>query len=501
MPTSFEATAEPLQKPPRRVAFVFPGIRARMKRRIVSGGCMGTKKDNGKGVVAGKVEGYFVQGNTSQNTRTSFPVDEVSREMPSGTVRPVGRETMPLGKTGEPMGLRNISSESAEIFRNPGGVVRCHSLQEQPTTMQAVASENDLQHWHSVARKATEIAPKRTLAPATVKEYEQRAKRLHSPEGWDWSRACKRERYLMRAAGIHDYQQRIRAAKNQAERFLKNGVTGDELLSVRRAMWATQLHKVQALCNELQEFKSLVWMEIADPHQRQEGRHKKRPATDRQLVQFYERASRSSFFLHFLVAEFSGCRGQEFEAGIRCEVGQDAQGSFIVFSIESCKCDGKRKGLEVRRVLVRYPHNASKPVQERWEALMAGIAQQPNGVVSLAPTAHRTAGQRFTRLCADIAKACNLPISAYSFRQRFSAQAKASGDAVSVALALGHQSTETQRHYARRQRSSNQVSPVQIEGIAVDMTPRGPAKRQGIQPVISTLKHGRSNDCAYRPKN
>ena len=72
---------------------------------------METKQDNRTGAVAGKVGGYFVQGNTSQNTRTSFPVDEVSREMPSGTVRPVGRETMPLGKTGEPMGLRNISSE------------------------------------------------------------------------------------------------------------------------------------------------------------------------------------------------------------------------------------------------------------------------------------------------------------------------------------------------------------------------------------------------------
>jgi len=53
-------------------------------------------------------------------------------------------------------------------------------------------------------------------------------------------------------------------------------------------------------------------------------------------------------------------------------------------------------------------------------------------------------------------------IASQSLRNRFAAQVKQAkpGDAVAVAVALGHQTTETQRHYARASRGGGGISPV-----------------------------------------
>jgi len=51
---------------------------------------------------------------------------------------------------------------------------------------------------------------------------------------------------------------------------------------------------------------------------------------------------------------------------------------------------------------------------------------------------------------------------------------------VAVALALGHQSTETQRHYARSRRGGGDVSPVQVNAFNVSgQLVRGEKIRKG----------------------
>ena len=93
-----------------------------------------------------------------------------------------------------------------------------------------------------------------------------------------------------------------------------------------------------------------------------------------------------------------------------------------------------------------------------------------------------TAGQRFTQACKFIAKKANVAVAAYSLRHRFSAQIKAStgGNAELVALALGHQTTETQRHYGRASRGGESISPTNAVGVKIcSQVVRGPSTRSG----------------------
>lgn len=252
---------------------------------------------------------------------------------------------------------------------------------------------------------------------------------------------------------------------------------------LRQAQWAAKVEEARALLVQIHEFDGLPWARIEDPARRLQDSHKQRAATDAELEKFFARAEGSKYRQAFLVAEFSGCRGEEFGQGVRVEAVKIKGAPALRFFVESVKCDGRKKGLELRGVDVPFPATAAKPVQRRWLELASLAASGKGGcTVKIERTASSTAGQLFTRACADTAKAAGVDMAAYSLRHRFSAQVKQAnkGDAVAVALALGHQTTETQRHYGRAKRGAGGISPVQAVGINLGgHTIRGAAVRAG----------------------
>jgi integrase len=319
------------------------------------------------------------------------------------------------------------------------------------------------------------------VAKATRLTYEGKARQLRG--GWDLASACKRSRYSMRAAGQWVMRRELRALVKEAKRVRKSGETGEELHAVRELQFAFRMEKVKAKLDAIREFHALPWAEIEDPGRRLQRSHRKRPAKDAELIAFYEAAETSSFLVHLLVAEFSGCRGEEFREGVRVEASKIDGVATLSFYIQSAKADGKKKGLDVRCVQVPFPGDASEDVRRRWQRLATLATQERTFVARIEPTEKMTAGQRFTNGAKFIAKKAEVDVACYSMRHRFAAQVKAAsgGDSVAVALALGHQTTRTQAHYARAHRGGGGLSPVLARGVAVPGTQavRGAARRTG----------------------
>jgi hypothetical protein len=315
------------------------------------------------------------------------------------------------------------------------------------------------------------------LTPESQREYERRAGQLRS--GWDMAKAGKSERYAMRAAGIWDMRQQIRKKLAEADRIVKRGEGSPEQRAKARGAVLAQALKIS---KHLDAFRALPWADC-DRNAKQEASHKKHAGTDEELKRFFEAVGNSQFRDAFLVAEFSGLRGQELGKGIRIEAHQIKGVKTLSFSVESAKADGKKKGLELREILVPFPAEATVAVQERWSELADKVdaAKGRKIIVTMDRTEKQTAGQRFTQDFRHFVKKAKLSdFSGYSLRHRASSQTKAMGDAENTALVLGHQTTETQRHYGRAKRGRGGVSPVahigvNVSGIAI----RGPSVRAG----------------------
>lgn len=313
------------------------------------------------------------------------------------------------------------------------------------------------------------------LKPESQSEYERRANQLRS--GWDMAKAGKSERYAMRAAGVWDMRQQIRRKLTEADRAVKSGEGTKE---EREAERGKILAKALKLANKLDAFRALPWMDY-DRNARQEASHKKSAGTDPQVARFFEAVGQTQFRDAFLVAEFTGCRGIELDRGIRIEAKQINGKKALVFFIESAKCDGKKKGLELRELVVPFPSGASVDVQERWKELAAKAKAKGGAIVRMDRTEKQTTGQRFTQNFRSFAMKAGLKdFSAYSLRHRVSSQTKEAGDPENTALVLGHQTTETQRHYGRAKRGRGAVSPVEHIGVnASGIAIRGNHARKG----------------------
>jgi integrase len=312
--------------------------------------------------------------------------------------------------------------------------------------------------------------------------YEAGAAKLS--EGWDMGTARKKTRYVMRACGLWVMRRQLKRTMTEAKKLLKHGTTGKELGPVREAMWAAKVSEAGTLLERIRAFQALPWNEVDDPKAHHlEADHKKTAATDAQLLDFYKAAERSTFRDAFLVAEFSGCRGEELGKGVKVETVKKNGSVALRFFIEGAKADGAKKGLAIRCVEVDFPSQATKEVQRRFHDLAKlGLKNGGGRLVKLSGTDKQAPGVRFTNACKTTAKAAGVDVSAYSLRHRFSAQLKAAnpGDAECVALALGHQTTETQRHYARATRGKGGISPVQASGINIGgVLIRGSKTRSG----------------------
>lgn len=345
------------------------------------------------------------------------------------------------------------------------------------STQAGIKASNMLSLNDLVRALRKEVKQAGEVSPNSLSEYEERARRLKA--GWDMGKAGKNERYLMRAAGVFGMRNKIREKLNEADQMHKRG---PGLLADREAKRGEILAEALTISHKLDDFRALPWEE-GDKNLKQEASHKKSAATDAQLAAFYGAVGASQFRDAFLVAEFTGCRGEELGRGVRMEVAAQNGVPVLRFFIESAKCDGKKKGLGLREVSVPFPAQAAREVKDRWRGLAKRVASAGKSgmTVTLEATDKQTAGQRFTQNFRHFATRAGLKgVSSYSLRHRVSAQAKQGGDSINAAIVLGHQTTETQRHYGRSRRGGGGVSPVRVIGTNHTTTAiRGAPKRTG----------------------
>lgn len=317
------------------------------------------------------------------------------------------------------------------------------------------------------------------LAESTTKEYERRAARLialrESGEPLDIAPMVKRERYLWKAAGAWHFKAKAREALNAADKVWKSKEFASE--GERWKAWRSAVGKVEKAREALERWESLDFAASVDEERRRQANHKKKPATDSQLSRFFQVVGASKYRPAFLAMEFAGARPEEFAAGVRVEVAKQGGAVGLRFVIEGAKC-GDKKGQPVRSVFVPVPSEAGDEVRQRYAELAKLV--KASGRAGLALKVEKggtlTAGQKLSRSFSDFASKCGgdgPKLSAYSLRNRFSAQAKASLSSLEeVAQVLGHQSTETQKHYGRRQRGGGRVSPVAVQvGAGVQFEP------------------------------
>lgn len=335
-----------------------------------------------------------------------------------------------------------------------------------------------------------EVTKWNEVSKATRLDYEAKTERMAKAAkdgGFVLDGLTPASRKLYVAAAKWTARKELRSILAKARKAKKNGETGKELFAVRAMMWAAKLEEARAVLTRL-EALAKIDCNAETGHDRKQVSHKQKPATDAEVakLQAWAAASGSKYADAFLVMEFSGCRGEELGKGVRVEVLKVKGVAVMRFYIESAKCDGDKKGLDLRCVEVPMPMLASSSVKRRWMGLAKKVAA--NGgqlVVSVQATAGQTAGQLITQAFRTASECARIKIAAYSLRNRVSAQTKAASKgqpdaAVNVALVLGHQTTNTQRHYARAHRRGRGISPMQVKGINVmGATIRGPVKREG----------------------
>lgn len=309
--------------------------------------------------------------------------------------------------------------------------------------------------------------------------YERSFSQLRA--GWDMGLARKKTHYVMRAAGLYCMRKELRQLLRESKKILKNGITGSESHTDRAKLYGEKIAQAAKLLGRIEDFKGLAWGNTSDKQAHfHERSHKKKAATDEQLKKFYEAAKRSQFHDAFQLIEFTGARPQELEKGIRIELVKQKNSLVLRCTVEGVKCDGRKKGLDIRSVEIPFPQHASIDVKKRWRDL--AHKAKSGLIVRVEKTEKQTVGQRITNAFKTTAKTAGVDVAAYSLRHRFSAQTKQSnkGDAIAVALALGHQTTKTQEHYGRAKRGGTDVSPVQVVGIDLGIAQiRGAATKTG----------------------
>lgn len=340
--------------------------------------------------------------------------------------------------------------------------------------------------WDAVLADAkAEVARFKEVSRESRLTYERNARTLE--QGWDLASAAKGTRYAMKAAGLYVMRRQLRALASEARKVKAKGETGKELQPVVMAQFAQRAKAVREKLEQIAAFEAQPWTDYTGERTRVQRSHKQQAATDAELIRFFAAVpADSEMRLPLLVAEFSGVRGKELAAGVRVELGKADGRLQLAFVIESAKCDGDKKGLDLRALRVSQPSEASPAVQRRWNELARAVgAAGKRLVVKVEPTAKQTVGQRITQACKFASIRAGVHVAAYSLRHRVSAQAKASGDAVSVALVLGHQTTRTQGHYGRRKRGGGGVSPVRVVGVNLgEVSIRGAPKRAGPPPHV-----------------
>lgn len=331
--------------------------------------------------------------------------------------------------------------------------------------------------------------PSPNLADSTRKEYAARAKRLAA--GVDLVGVCKKELAVWKAAAKWAMAERVRQAMNECDKVEKATYANDAerwqafglaMQKIRDAMAAFEAVKVQ-MAGLTPGRKGEPGNEVA----KKEAAHKKRPLTEAETEQFFaalatsQRNGSNQFRAAFLAAYFCGARPEEFAGGVevRWVVSAGTQQPGLLFTIRERVKQGEKKGQARGRLFITV-EGVRSPVTKRLFAELVGLVKAAEGaprlLVKIDATANQTPGRRLTTVAAKAARkafpqAQDRP-SFYSLRQTFSANIKAAArerhgadhDAAAeeVAEALGHQSTETQRHYGRMARGGGTFAPKSV---------------------------------------
>jgi hypothetical protein len=368
-------------------------------------------------------------------------------------------------------------------------------------TRQATSpTEELLPAWVADAR--AEIAALRVrvraprLADSTRTEYERRAKRLAGGKV-ELVGVCKRELALWKAAGKWKMGERVREAMNEADMLWRHGrrvveVGPDGRKQVRREPFASNADKwrawraavgtIRQRAAELEAFLAEAdgWKAASgrtgDAVVRKEASHKKRPFRPGEAKRFFAAVGSSAFRPALLAAYFCGARPQEFAGGVTVRRALDKatnQPGLLLTIHDRAKQDGDKKGQAQGRIFIADASVSSDEARALFDELRELALDHAGEIkIEVAPTGRQSTGQRLTQAARHFAlqafPAGERP-SFYSLRQTFSRNVKAAarerhgGDteaaAVEVAQALGHQSTETARHYGRASRAAGEFAP------------------------------------------
>lgn len=374
--------------------------------------------------------------------------------------------------------------------------------------IEALTTMPEMAGWAAFEKAAEREAAKFSeVSKETRLAYEKRHAKVIAKDSFDFTKMTPETRDAYKKGAKWVMRRQLRALLRQAKKLKSDGVTGGESFQVRATLWAAKLEEARQLMDRIEviaAFKTRVSFEerkarMPEGHEgripladedclRMQASHKQKAATDLELDKFFDWAEvNSSFAEFFLVSEFTGCRGAELGKGVRIEVEKKDGIATMTFTVEGVKCDGDKKGLELRSHSIPYPKDASEGVRRRWLTLAKMAAEKRGGrVFTLAPSGKSTPGRRFTEACRTVADGAGLKTRGYSFRHRISAQGKAANkgraDAgVQVALLMGHQTTNTGAHYGRAHRGGGGISPIQIEahnlmGVQIrgEVKPAGP---------------------------
>lgn len=321
---------------------------------------------------------------------------------------------------------------------------------------------------------AARLHARSRIKESTRKEYEARAKRIEAAGGKiDATGMGKRELALWKAAAKWKAKERILEAVAEGERILRSDVFERE--ADRWKAFAGAVKRLKIAEWKLKETEFALAELKAEPkadEMKRERSHKKRPFRKGEAEKFFKAVGGSEFREAFLVALFCGARPAEFEGGISVRRVEHPVGSgkaALMFDIRERAKQGKGKGQKSGRILL--PEADVGPEYGRlFRELMKRGEVEGEFVVQVEPSPGMSPGRRLTVAANNFGRKFEgeRP-SFYSFRQTFSSMVKA-GEAArfptdpamaaqKVAEALGHQSTETARHYGRAARGGDGFAP------------------------------------------
>jgi len=320
------------------------------------------------------------------------------------------------------------------------------------------------------------LALGKPVAKSTAKEYARRAKRVDDANGMvDLLGVGKRELALWKASIKWKAKERIREAIAEAEAVWRR--SDFEREGLRWKAYEQAVKKIKISQYKLAEvetaLQNLVACSKADEMKKERG-HKKRPLKSGEAARFFEAVGKSDFRPAFLVALFSGARNEELSGGVRVRQVKTHDGRVaLLLTIENRAKRGTAKGQPKGRILLPVD-SVSGEFAPLFKELQRLVAREGGEMtVKVEPTEKMTVGVRLTKIAGYFGGKVELADgshpSFYSLRQTFSAQVKAAATAkhgqdweaaaVEVAQAMGHQSTETARHYGRASRGGGGFAP------------------------------------------